>query len=118
MRLVEIQGTDIELTPGLREYVNKRLERVAALTEKFEPCDIRVELELTSKHHKKGQFSRAEFNLTLPGRVIRADNREHDMYAAIDKAVDELKLQVKEYKSRLQDQSRRKAEVPEPEEEY
>jgi len=118
MRLVEIQGTDIELTDSIREYVNKRLERVAALTEKFEPCDIRAELELTSKHHKTGQFHRAEFNLTIPGKLIRAENREHDMYAAVDKATDELWRQVKEYKERLRDQARKNKKMELEEEEY
>ena len=106
MRIVEILGSNIELSDTIESYVEEKLKAVAKLTEKFEPCDIRIDVGRTSKHHRKGEVFRAEFNLTIPGVMLRSEAIKDDMYAAIDVAVNELRRQVKKYKDKLQDADR------------
>ena len=42
----------------------------------------------------------ADFTMTLPGAVLRAEAVEEDLYAAIDGAAENLKRQVKKYKEK------------------
>ncbi len=106
MRIAEFQGTNLELTDAIKKYVDDKLAGVAKLTEKFEPCDVRVEVGKTKTSQQKGEVFRAEFNLTIPGVVLRSEAVKDDLYAAIDEASDELKRQVKRYKEKLQDADR------------
>lgn len=106
MRIAEFQGTHIELTDAIKKYVEDRLAGIAKLTEKFEPCDVRIEVGKTQKGQQKGEIFRAEYNLTIPGVVLRAEAVKDDLYAAIDVAASELKRQVKRYKEKMRDADR------------
>ena len=102
MRIVEISGTNMDLTEAIKSHVERALAKVAKLTEKLEPADIRVDVGKTSQHHQKGNIFKAEYNLTIPGTMIRAEATMDDLYTAIDKASDDLRRQVKKYKDKLQ----------------
>jgi len=100
MRITEIKATHIDLTPAIREYVEKKLETLAKMTEGYSPCDVSVEVGKTSNHHQKGEIWRAEFNLLLPGGGIRVERITEDLYASIDAAKDALKQQLAQRKDR------------------
>lgn len=120
MRIVETKGTNIELTDAIKKYVEDKLQAVSKLTTKFEPCDVRAEVGKTTKGQQKGEIFFTEFNLTIPGVVLRSEARKDDLYASIDTAVDELKRQVKRYKEKLRDADRvvMETEILEHEEEF
>lgn len=120
MRMAEIQGTHMELTDAIKAYVDDKLSNIAKLTEKFEPCDVRVEVGKTGVGQQKGNIFRCELNLTIPGVVLRSEAIRDDLYASIDESTDELKRQVKRYKEKLRDADRVKIETTtsEHEEEY
>lgn len=111
MRIVELQGTNIELTDAIKKYVEDKLANIGKLTEKFEPCDVRADVGKTKKGQQKGKIFRAEFNLTIPGTMLRTEVIKDDLYAAIDAATDDLKRQVKKYKEKLRDADRKPAEM-------
>ncbi len=96
----------MDLTEAIKSRVERALAKVAKLTQKLEPADIRVDVGKTSQHHQKGDVFKAEYNLTIPGTMIRAEATMDDLYAAIDKASDDLRRQVKKYKDKLQDADR------------
>ncbi len=100
MRIVEIKGTYMDLTPAIKARVDKALQKSARLLEGVEPADVRVDVGKTSKHHNKGAIFRAEFNLTLPGKMIRAEETREDLYEAIDTASKDLLRQIKKYKDK------------------
>ena len=106
MRIVEMMGKHIDLTPAIKQHVEDKLANVARLCEKFEPCDLRAEVGKTGAHHKSGDIFVAEFNLTIPGVMLRAESKADDLYKAIDQGTEELKRQVKRYKEKLQDADR------------
>ncbi|MBU4315391.1 ribosome-associated translation inhibitor RaiA, partial [Patescibacteria group bacterium] len=81
--------------------VEKRLSRIEKFTGGFEPCDVAVDVGRTTTGQQKGKIFRAEFNLTIPGTLLRAEDVEEDLYAAIDEAVEILSRQVKEYKDKM-----------------
>ena len=100
MRITEIKATNIEMTDAIKEYVEKRLSALVKLCEKYSPCDVAVEVGKNSKHHQKGEVFFAEFNLTLPGAMLRATSTKEDLYEAIDDAKNELKRQIVDRKER------------------
>lgn len=100
MRITELKGTNMELTPAIKEYAEQKLMSLQKLTEKYEPCDVAVELGMTSKHHQKGDIFFAEFHMVIPGASLQARTVKDDLYAAIDLAKDELKRQIIDRKER------------------
>lgn len=100
MRMTEIKGTNMELTPAIKEYATQKLASLDKLTERYEPCDVAVELGMTSRHHQKGDIYFAEFHLVIPGTSLQARAVKDDLYAAIDLAKDELKRQIVDRKER------------------
>lgn len=101
MRITQIVGTHLELTDAIKDYVEKRLAKIEKFTNGLEPCDVAVDVGKTTTGQQKGKIFKAEFNLTVPGTLLRAEQIEEDLYAAIDGAVEVLARQVKEYKGRM-----------------
>lgn len=110
MRITEFQGTEIELSDAIKQYVQDKLEPVVKLSEGFEPADLAVEVGKTTNHHRKGYVFRCEFNLKIPGTLLRAEAKMQDLYAAIDVAADDLRRQLKKYKGKLRDADRVRVE--------
>ncbi len=101
MRITQINGTNIELTQAIKDYIEKRVGKLEKFTGGFEPCDVSVDVGRTTTGQQKGKIFKAEFNLTVPGALLRAEDIEEDLYSAIDEGVEILSRQVKEYKDRL-----------------
>ncbi len=106
MRITEIKAKNMDMTDAIKNYATEKLEVVAKLTAKFDPCDVRVELGRDAMHQNKGEVFMAELHMTIPGAAMRAEATKEDLYAAIDAAVAELRRQVKDYKEKLQDADR------------
>lgn len=101
MRIDAIKATDIELTDGIRAAVERELTDFAPLTERYgAACSVHVEVGRVTRHHQKGDVFRAEFNLKVPGRLLRAEEENEDLYVAVNRAGNELRRQLKDDKGR------------------
>ncbi|RMD51498.1 ribosome-associated translation inhibitor RaiA [Candidatus Parcubacteria bacterium] len=100
MRITQINGTNMELTEAIKARVEKRLSSLEKFCLDIEPCDVAVDVGKTTKGQNKGKIFRAEFNLTVPGTLLRAETVAEDLYVAIDLASKDLKRQVKEYRKK------------------
>lgn len=100
MRITEIQGRHLELTPAIKAHVEKRLTALDKFAAGIEPFEIRAEVGKTGNHHNKGRIFMAEYTAVVPGTTLRAEAVEEDLYAAIDGAADSLKRQIKKYKEK------------------
>ncbi|MDR2215172.1 MAG: ribosome-associated translation inhibitor RaiA [Nevskiaceae bacterium] len=90
-----LTGHHIEITPPLRAYVEKKMER---LTRHFDHViDLHCVLTVEKLQHK------AEATLHVRGSNIHADAVDGDMYAAIDSLTDKLDRSVVKYKERQRD---------------
>ncbi|HRH21596.1 MAG TPA: ribosome-associated translation inhibitor RaiA [bacterium] len=97
---VQIKATGLTLTPAIREYIE---EKIASLDKYLGDiavtnCDFKI--EMTTKHHNKGDIFLAEVNLAVPGDLLVIEKTEADLYKAIDKVKDHLLEAVKRYKDR------------------
>lgn len=100
---INIKATNLELTPEIRGYVE---EKVNAL-EKYIPHKIDdsvkawVEVGKISEHHQKGEVYRAEIQIHIPhSRSIRAESTQIDIFAAIDTAQGEAKIEIEKDKKK------------------
>lgn len=101
MKIDAIKATAIELTDAIRAAVENELTGLAPLTDRFgDACSAHVEVGKTTRHHQKGDVFRAEINLTIPGKLMRAESEEEDLYVAINRAGDELRRQLRDEKER------------------
>ncbi|MEK9184062.1 MAG: ribosome-associated translation inhibitor RaiA [Patescibacteria group bacterium] len=101
---INIKSTNIEITPPIKDYVEKRINGL----EKFihhvidESVQAWVEVGRTTRHHQTGDIFRAEMQIHIPRykQGVRAEATCDDLYAAIDKAHDELKLELEKVKEK------------------
>lgn len=91
MIINRIKATNIELTDAIREAVETELAAHDALVERWgDAATADVEVGKTSNHHHKGEIFRAEVNLQIPGKLLRAEHEDEDLYAAIKEVADML----------------------------
>jgi putative sigma-54 modulation protein len=92
---LSVTGHHVEVTPALRGYVEKKLERI---TRHFDHViDVHCVLTVEKLRHK------AEATLHVRGNAIHADATELDMYAALDALTDKLDRCVKKHKEKRSD---------------
>ncbi|MGI5891414.1 MAG: ribosome hibernation-promoting factor, HPF/YfiA family [Bacillota bacterium] len=89
---VNIRAKNLEVTPALREYLQKRLS-------KFEKMINAQEATATFIMTKEKQ--KVEITMPLHGIFIRGEEETYDMYTSIDNVVEKLERQVRKYKTRL-----------------
>lgn len=90
---ITIKATNIELTPALKDYAEKRLKSIVKFTEG--DATIVVELGKTSGHHKQGDIFQASVNVTTPlGKKYHAVSAKADMYESIDDIRSEIVREI------------------------
>ena len=109
---VRIQGTNLELTAELYDFVETKLadcERTLGDVNR-DPIQIDVELEKTTRRHPKErdtqQRYRAEANVSVPGRLIRAEGSAADIHQAIVEMKHHLMRELRRWRERLIDERR------------
>ena len=84
---VNVKGRNIDVTPALKEYVEKKITKV---TKQFKTVgDISAVL--------KG----VEITVPASGILLRAQETTKDMYSSIDLVVEKIERQIHKYKTRL-----------------
>jgi len=91
---INIRGENLEVTGALREYVEKKLNRLERYLDIPPESDAHVTLRV--------QKDRQNVEVTIPlrGAVLRAEVRNSDMYASIDLVVDKLEGQIRKHKTK------------------
>lgn len=105
---LNIKSTNMRMTPAIKSYVE---EKVALIEKLIDPADTsvgaNVEVGRTTKHHQSGDVFRAEINLHIAGRNLRAVSKQQDLYAAIDEMKDDVTRQLRVGKRKRIDFTRR-----------
>lgn len=87
----KIIGKNLEVTEGLNNYVEKKLERIDKY---FDEANANVTLK-TEKN-----IQTAEISVLANGEKFRAEVEDKDMYASIDKDIDILEGQIRKFKTK------------------
>jgi len=99
---INIKATKIELTPAIEAAVREKIEGMQKYFDNIIEAD--VEVGITTAHHHKGNIFRAEANLSVPNKVIRASAETDDLYKSITGMKDKLKTELIKYKDQLRQQ--------------
>ncbi|MFD1953960.1 ribosome hibernation-promoting factor, HPF/YfiA family [Paenibacillus thailandensis] len=90
-----IRGQRLQVTEALRDYVERKLSRLAKYFDESEPSETIVTLSVTKGKHT------VEVTIPLPGLMLRAEEKSEDMYASIDTVVDKLERQIRKHKTKM-----------------
>ena len=90
---ITVRGKNIDITPALRDYVEKRVSKV---TKYFSEVDgINAVLAVEKNQHS------VEVTVPVNGIILRAHETTGDMYTSIDLVVDKIERQITKYKTKL-----------------
>lgn len=89
---IKITGRSIEVTDAMKDYIEKRLERL----EKFEGKN--TDVNVVCSVEREDQI--AEIQINHDGEFLRVEERNADFYAAIDLALDRAERQLRKEKKK------------------
>ena len=96
-----IKATNIELTPELRTFLERRFSSLSGVLDFNEPTlKVQIEVGRTTRHHDKGDVFRAEFNVRSRRGNFRAEAERSDIHTAISDARDDLEMGLGRAKGR------------------
>ena len=100
---VIISGKKLELTDGIKTAIEDKLGKL----ERYLNPETEVKVTVSAK--KATQKIEVTI-IPISGPIIRAEDSEENLYAAIDVVYDKLKKQIRRYKNKLQDKHQSKGE--------
>jgi len=89
---VKILGKDLKATDAIKEYTEKKIARL----EKY--FDENTEVSVTIRSEKNVQ--EAEMQINYQGACFRAESKQKDLYASIDKDMDIIEGQLRKIKAK------------------
>ncbi len=90
-----ITGRNIEVTPGLRNMVEKKIGKL----EHFFTPDTEVIVALSAQKDRQ----KIEVTIPIKGNTIRAEESSTDMYVSIDLVEEVIERQIRRYRKKLID---------------
>lgn len=110
MRII-IKTTNIKLTAGIEDYVQEKIGSIDKFLDNMDRnvIEARVEIGKITRGQQKGDIFRAEVNLSLPGRLLRAEAEEMNLRTAIDRVKEEIQREVKKYRGKKEAKFKRGA---------
>ena len=98
---INIRGDKVAVTEAIHDYI---VEKLGKLDKYFETPE-----ELTATVLIKVRKTGQEVEVTIPAKkyILRAEEEQEDVYAAIDVAVDKLERQIRKNKTRIESSYRK-----------
>ncbi len=100
---INIKATNFDLTPAIRQYVEKKLNYLDKFLSRYivkGGVEVNFEAGRTTRHHKKGEVFYAEANLKIPDGFFRASKTNNDLFVAIDEVKNCLLELIKKHKTK------------------
>ncbi|MCM3004555.1 ribosome hibernation-promoting factor, HPF/YfiA family [Priestia koreensis] len=100
--LYNIRGENIEVTPAIKDYVEKKISKLERYFNDTPKSEVYVNLKVYNNDQK------IEVTIPMSDLVLRAEETNTDLYAAIDLVVDKLERQIRKHKTKLNRRVREK----------
>lgn len=97
MNVYKLVGRQIEITEALKNYLDKKMARLDRYFDNNVEAKVVLSMAQGARIERK---AKAEIQVNVPGGIVRVEESDADMYAAIDRAIDRLEYQLKRYKER------------------
>ena len=95
-----IKGKNFVISDRIREYVEKKLNKV----DRYLPDVSEARVEITQEKTKSAKDRNAvQITIRADGTFLRAEERSEAIYAAIDTCVDKIQRQIVRYKGKRVD---------------
>ncbi|MEK7459795.1 MAG: ribosome-associated translation inhibitor RaiA [Patescibacteria group bacterium] len=110
---INLKGTNIELTPSIKDYVLKKVTNLEKLLKKIEEKQgkiyVNFEVGKSTLHHNKGEVFHTDCLINLNGEEFYASSDKEDLYVAIDEIKEILFNKINKNKDKKQTLFRRGA---------
>ncbi|MEK7652882.1 MAG: ribosome-associated translation inhibitor RaiA [Patescibacteria group bacterium] len=93
-----IKAKNAKLAPEAHEIITKKINKLT----RYCDCIIKADVEIgvTTFHHQKGDIYRAEVNLAVPKKIIRAEAETDTIDKSISEMLKRLKAELIKYKQK------------------
>lgn len=91
---VIVKGKNIEVTPALKDYAEKKVEKIEKF---FEKSPLQADVTLSTERG----FHIVDITAQVNGLFLRGEDKTADMYASIDGAIEKIEGQVRKFKTKL-----------------
>lgn len=92
---INIRGNKIEITDSIRNYIE---EKIGKLDKYFDrPEDISANVVIK----ENGIFQKIEVTIPIKKAILRGEESDRDLYAAIDFVSDKLERQIRKNKTKM-----------------
>lgn len=102
-----IRGENIEVTPAIRDYVEKKVGKIERYFDQEIDATAHVNLRTYSDN-----TAVVEVTIPLKNLTVRAEEDSQDLYGSIDLVVDKLERQIRKHKTKLNRRSRETGLLP------
>jgi putative sigma-54 modulation protein len=104
---VTIRGRNVEVTSRLQDYVEKKVSKL----DRYLPTISEAHMDIAVEKTRSAE-DRQVVQLTIrnKGSILRAEERNQDLFTAIDAVLDKMYRQIGRYKGKHHDRSRAGAE--------
>lgn len=111
--IVSLKGTNIEITESIQEYFDEKIIKLVEklISKNSEVVKLNLEAERTTRHHRHGKIFRAEANLSIGKILLRAEALGENLHEAIDLLEEELRREIKKFKTKKTALDRKGARV-------
>lgn len=90
-----IRGENIEVTPAIRNYVEKKVGKLERYFDEPLTSPVHVNLQVINNQQI------IEITIPMTQLLLRAEETHTDMYAAIDLVVEKLERQIRKHKTKV-----------------
>src|SRR5690625_2432021 len=97
-----IRGENIEVTGAIRDYVEKKINKLERYFDTPPTSEVHVNLSVYNDEQQ------IEVTIPMTNLLLRAEEQHNDLYAAIDLVVDKLERQIRKHKTKVNSKFRQK----------
>jgi putative sigma-54 modulation protein len=100
---VTIRGRNVEITPRVQEYVEKKVGKL----DRYLPAITEAHMELSAAKTRNAQQSQvAQLTIRSKGSILRVEEHNQDIFAAIDAVLDKMYRQIDRYKGKRKERAK------------
>lgn len=90
-----IRGDKLKVTDSMKEYIEEKISKLDKYLQNSE--DVRATVVVKVRNHNQV----VEITIPLNSLILRAEESQDDIYAAVDVALDKLERQIRKNKTKL-----------------
>jgi putative sigma-54 modulation protein len=95
---IVVRGRNVNVTERVQEYVEKKVGKL----ERYLPIIDEARMELSQEETRSAQHRMiAQLTVRSRGKILRAEERDQDVFAAIDLVAEKMQRQITRFKDRL-----------------